>query len=443
MKSTHFNQSKDPVIERFEKNGIYIRKIFSGTDELSIIENNAQALAMKGVKSTAELRKFFEKNRRGKIKRIDGFLFRPATFIKKGLAINTFTKFGFGVLIDPIADSARAAALYKRCVFSYEIKTTDISLDRFNGAKDTGSPVELSKKLTEIEARRKGEQWDPYNRAFGQDSMPYDEVLLSYDIDAIIGITIGPDTDMNEALEFQKKMLEKTHKIIYFYQYDTQGELTRVPESIIEKFKKNNRNLLTEDKTVYPELPNEIRKDILGAKRSACSLENNSPPSSRHPVEYHIQTKPKQLECKAYFEKRRPIIRVKGKKYLGTGKDMLSIVHNHQARLVKNAEKLLKNKNIAARLGINFCSLEMFTDAKPFLVLTYQPCSAKNHDYESILELMGYDPNQCKHELLTSENKNEIRIRLSVLQALDPMVKKLKSFKPILPEPSYKRSRIR
>jgi len=369
------------------------------------------------------------------------------------LAIDTFTDGGFGVIIDPTAPSTLATHFYKKNMCSSNIHHHFL-FSRPQRVHDALSQMELLNKLKENEDRRTGKKWDNYNKVYGWRANSHNEVLLTYTLDSVLGIQLTESSNVTEALKFRNKVWSQTKKPIHFYQYDSErGEMRVVPESVIQQYlrtKNNNAAVVHDSKPPYPGLTKNYQdfltnKDRTNITNMTCSLADHSP-STENPVKYQfnaedkINTK-KKLKCEAYFENGFPLISVNGSKFSDRKYLMPRVAKIYQLRQLDVCNDLLKNENIKNYLGVRDITLTMSDDDKEYLVLCYKShYSLRNHTY-NILQEIGYDTDQCKFELMNSE-PGEIKIRLSVIQALDSIAKQLTSLTESLKaEPARKKTR--
>lgn len=425
--------ASEDVLEKFSTHGVYLRKVVDLKSEIAAFKSNAKALESYHIKTPADLAKYFVLQRSGKARLVKNFKFRPSTCIIKGLAIKPYAPSRLGLIIDPTAKSTLATHFYKNNINSNRIVAGNCSLERPLGIKNVGSLKNLASKLHEKEKRRRGELWDNYNGNFGLEINDRNEVLEYFMPDGILCIELTPETDLKGAINFRRKiqaLRENKERLIPFCKCDYKlGELELIPEATISehlKSKKKYCTFLQKNKRPYPDLPENLEAsldmmDMSRLKNISSSLALH-PPSETHPVTYEFSKK--KLQCKTYVEAGMPLIKINRATFFANNNLLPTVACEHQTRQIAVCNALLKNKSLRKRLEVDNISMDFIGGDKNYLLLSYQ--GRKGLSPQTLLEDMGYNTGECKWKLEDEIHPGETKICLFVLQAIDPMVKKLR-----------------
>lgn len=188
------------VIKEYETNGVYIRvlldknSLHTFSDEYAVCENNKKALEKYQITNSESFRKIFKENNYS----IPDFYFRPATYVKKGLPIKLISNKNNAYIINKA--SSIVYKYYKRNAHSGFISTGEYNYERspLTKAKGLDNFEDFSKKLEEMAKRRVGLLPDKNLCYYGEDVLPHNEVLLSYNHEDVIGLVLGESTQASQ-----------------------------------------------------------------------------------------------------------------------------------------------------------------------------------------------------------------------------------------------------
>lgn len=447
FKGAPFDEKRDTTLECYRTDGVYIRMLSNIKEEIHTVKNNNQILAAKNIKKSEELKQYFTNTGPlGQAKLLAGFKYRPSTLIREGLAIESAGYGGVGLIFNPKAPSVHATHFYKDNVGSNSIAFQYL-FQRPERIKNVETHSSLLKKLIERECRRCGLIWDNYNRHYGSHSMSHNEILLHYDLDAIIGIVVSErPSAAQEALNLRKLL----NKDIKFYFYNSKYGLKLVPDEEIFKLAgitdlyssyqfnchKTAKERFLHDVTV-PDYDSIYRSiDISRLTEVHCSLEQHNP-SIEHPITYSFSHVDSKIPGKAYFKNGMPIVEINGQQFNDTDNLLPAMATEYQRRKIEECNILLKklSTEMVYKFKIKNINLAAHDDrGKPFLKLSFENSSLSQStpDVASILDYIGYDHKQWKTELIKSPTSSSVEIRLSVLQSISAISKQLKLHQPML-----------
>jgi len=431
--------------ELYKQKGIFVRIIESVELELKTLNKNKEVLNEKGIKDSAQLKKYFcNSGKKGNNDLLPGFLYRPATFIKEGFKIDTYIS-SLGLMINPFASATWATHFYKRNIRSHAI-ASDFEFSRpIGGAKETGSLSKLIEKLTENEKRRRGEEWDNYNRCYAAPYLDHNEVLLSYLPESIIGVFFSDyHLYAKSAIKYKLELesILKRKMPVFFYEAKTAqlsdisnnemaylaGYQEEKNEFIIDSNRRFLNLILNEYKLIHSDrFPAYQKMNPADLEEIKCSLAQANP-SPACPVKYSfVGLKTHNLKGEAYVENGLPVIEVNTMRYYDSNHLLFRIACEHQKRLVKLCNQLLNNKVIMDRLLVKYIQLELVHNPKTFLRLTYEPLKSFEPSY--ILNRIGYNLSKnWKWEQMSVLISSSIVLRLSIVQSLDAVYNTLQSY---------------
>jgi len=453
-------EDEDFVLKQYQDNYLYIRRLvhtqnkpYPIEEELSVIKNNAEILKKSGISTSEALHEAINQ------KKLSHFFVRPATCVRKGWEIRCFDENASGVLLNP-SSNVLASHFFKENVESNLINQPSYSFSRPQGIKSLPCVGALLNKLNERETRRRGQMLDNYNRHTGKLFTARNEVWLTYNLDAVVGVLTGRSISAHrDAIMLRFIIYKKTGKLLSFYRYTPYFGLERVSEAdvLIHAGLKNGtpsqkqplvelekRNILWDGKEY---------KSILGFEDITSSLSNTPTPTLTSPISYSMtailpnKTNPAEkdrIPARAYFIDNFPVIELQQnneakKIFLDKTQKFAWIVKSHQQGLINDCNHLFEKLawNIKKAYGITHPELGLyqgkvkgvFTWDKAILRLWYQKTGLSYPQQD--VQALGYP-----HALKVSDIEREryltpgvasVHLVLRKNQALDSMYNYLKS----------------
>lgn len=441
---------EDRVLHLYKTTGLYMRVIESIEGEKAVLDANDKVLKDHHITTEAELKKFFINDSKDlKAEMLPGFRFRPATVIKKGLAVGRYRSNNPAVLIDP--REALATHFYKGNVYSNNI-SPQFNFARPNRIKDRKDlPAGVSKQ-TEKELRRCGFHWDNYNRNYGMYELDYNENLLHYPLTAVCGVLVGEGAHTcDKALQFKQYIEQMTGKKIKIYHMHPFLGLSLLTDADLAEMRKNegtDQYSLERCKHLRLWRPEKarpyaaLRGDITNIH---CSLEHHDP-SPQHPVSYTFfanASTPNKLSGKAYVKEGVPLVDMGNDTVFATACWLPGIASDYQRQQTAVCNKLLQTINKLAGLNVKKLELKFVEmNNKQYLQLNYEPLHSVKP--EAVLDYIGYDLSKgWKWEMLKTPTGSKVSIRLSVLQSIDTIKNRLRAHVAKLENPQVHNVRKR
>lgn len=229
---------KDPVQHLMNNGGCFVRslRVNELTNELKTLELNATILADHKIQSPDHLKSYINAQKGDTVFTPKGFKWRPCSFIESGLPIKIFSTTDANtitLIIDP--------NLYKRSITSYFYKRNATSNKASYGLFKYDRPLGYLKnkidiagirnKLREMEARRRGIEYDPHLHYYGNNTLDHSEILGSYQKEGIVGIIVGEgEQAARDALLFRARL---NAPLPAFYRYSPTTQMVTLSDSDI------------------------------------------------------------------------------------------------------------------------------------------------------------------------------------------------------------------
>lgn len=449
------NDDDDEILLRFKQSGVYIRRLLR--------QNNLTRI----VSEIAQLRKneVIPKEKRTVVdyKNQNGYRHRPCTLVIKNIPMEDYSPVSAGyIVIKP-----KCHGFFKTNVWSNAIGVQDfISKDgrTVKGhAKDLKSHHHLREKMQEMELRRQGMLYDPYNRMFGKDWHHRNENLAEIVGQDIKGILISYNSDaIHDALAMAIYCKLVYNHTLQFYVHDQEWGLYRLSTRLIlylinHARHKDNKNLESLAENIEDHLnkrwcASNLFPDVtVPAERKlteepiyiSCSLATDSP-SVHHPIRYKAYYQNSYTEH--YYLGGRLVVSGsddKNSRYLDDGEfESIKNIYYRQNIYLINVLFHILNVNILDNFNLSNIQISLKEDGtkkeKMFLELIMEPIiwdeksvsklvSEQEPQYHNILsegnkraflDYIGYDD---RYKILPGQNI----IQLAAVQKMEIIINKL------------------
>ncbi len=205
-------------------------------NEFDALKKNISSLKAVGITTPEQLQEYLKKQvERGErfIHTPSGFKWRPCSYYQSGLRIKFYSEEGIAVIIDPAPDKGtQLSYFYKENVVSSKAATGAFEYNPQKGSrKNKQTLLGLREKSWEKEHRRRGLKADAGHHYFGQDALPWSEVLGTYEEKGIAGIMVGTrEQDARDALLLRAKLGEPYRP---FYRYTPEAGISLLSEETV------------------------------------------------------------------------------------------------------------------------------------------------------------------------------------------------------------------